>query len=325
MLLILLLVPLIFRDTLKVKYDITLLMPPLPKREVLEVTPYRLPPPKPTPRPPEKLVAPPPRRPVLAEIKPPELAKLEVKLPPVVEREKPLPLAKNTPRIAEPELSAPAPPKPEVRTNVFSTGSSAKPTVNLPAREVQTGGFGDPNSARGEGRPDKVVNIASLGSFDLPAGPGAGNGTGGARGVRGAVASAGFGNGVAPVSGGGNANQARSIRQGSFGDAEAAPPVAAPKKRDTGPPQVPAEILFKPRPDYTEEARKLKLEGEVLLRVLFTSSGQVRVLEITRGLGHGLDQSAVRAAEQIRFKPARRDGQAVDSTAIVHIVFQLAY
>jgi TonB family protein len=87
----------------------------------------------------------------------------------------------------------------------------------------------------------------------------------------------------------------------------------------------PVEILSKPRPEYTDEARKMRIEGEVLLRVLFTSAGEARVLEVTRGLGYGLNESAIRAAQQIRFKPAQRTGQPVDSTAIVHIVFQLAY
>jgi hypothetical protein len=50
----------------------------------------------------------------------------------------------------------------------------------------------------------------------------------------------------------------------------------------------------------------------------------LRVLRVVRGLGHGLDDSAVRAAEQIRFKPALKDGQPSDSTAVVHIIFQLA-
>jgi len=44
-----------------------------------------------------------------------------------------------------------------------------------------------------------------------------------------------------------------------------------------------------------------------------------------RGLGHGLDESALRAAQQIKFKPAQRDGRPVDSSATVHILFQLAY
>jgi TonB family protein len=320
-------VPMIFTETLKVKYDVVLLAPP-PERKILEVTPYRKPTPKPVERPPEKLVAPPPKKPFLAEVKQPEPPKLaEVKLPEVIEREreKPLPLPKNSLPINE--LEAAKPVKPDVKTGAFSTGSSAKPTVDLPASQVQTGGFGDPNGAKGEGKPGKPVNIAALGSFDLPTGPGAGNGTGGAKGVKGTVASTGFGNGVAPVGnggGGGGKGSGRAVEAGGFGDGKATQP-AEVKKHDAGPPQTPVEILSKPKPDYTDEARKMKLEGEVLLRVLFAATGEVRVLDVVQGLGHGLDQSAIRAAQQIRFKPAQRNGQPVDSTATVHIVFQLAY
>ena len=87
---------------------------------------------------------------------------------------------------------------------------------------------------------------------------------------------------------------------------------------------VPAEIVSKPTPVYTEEARKLRIEGEVLLEVVFESSGRLRIVRLVRGLGYGLDEAATRAAEQIRFKPALRDGQPADSTAVLHIVFQLA-
>ena len=63
----------------------------------------------------------------------------------------------------------------------------------------------------------------------------------------------------------------------------------------------------------------------MLLEVVFEASGRLRVVKIVRGLGQGLDDSAVRAAEQIRFKPALQDGQPSDSTAVVlHIIFQLA-
>ena len=47
-------------------------------------------------------------------------------------------------------------------------------------------------------------------------------------------------------------------------------------------------------------------------------------MRIVRGLGHGLDEAAVQAAEHIHFKPATRDGQPADSSAVLHIVFQLA-
>jgi TonB family protein len=87
---------------------------------------------------------------------------------------------------------------------------------------------------------------------------------------------------------------------------------------------VPPEITSKPAPAYTEEARKLRIEGEVLVEVVFESSGKLKVVRVVRGLGHGLDDAAVRAAEQIHFKPALREGQPTDSTAVLHIVFQLA-
>jgi len=84
------------------------------------------------------------------------------------------------------------------------------------------------------------------------------------------------------------------------------------------------EILSKPRPLYTQEARSLGIQGEVLLEALFRASGECQVLRMVHSLGHGLDESAAEAARQIRFRPATRAGQAVDSTAIVHISFELA-
>jgi TonB family protein len=298
------------------------------------VTHYKQPPPRqpqPERKPPERIVAPPaeplvgepPKPKPLAEREPaPEPLKIAaVSLPEVIKREKAMPLPNDEERgIPEPKIA--------VRTGAFSTGSSAKPTLDLPAREVQTGGFGDPNGIRGQGKPDKIANIASLGSFDLPVGAGAGNGTAGDKGVKGTVASAGFGDGVAPVGvgkGNGGGSSGRSVRQGGFAGSNASPADAAPRKLDSTPSQTPVEIISKPKPDYTEDARKAKLEGEVLLRVLFTAGGDVRVINVVQGLGHGLDESAIRAAQQIRFKPAQRNGQPVDSTATVHIVFQLAY
>ena len=87
---------------------------------------------------------------------------------------------------------------------------------------------------------------------------------------------------------------------------------------------MPAEILTKPVPIYTEEARQQKIEGEVLLEVTFEATGKIHVLRVVRGLGHGLDDAAVHAAEKIQFKPALKDGQPSDSTALVHIIFQIA-
>jgi TonB family protein len=118
----------------------------------------------------------------------------------------------------------------------------------------------------------------------------------------------------------------RKVAAGVFGDARAASPQASRPGGAALPPDTsPVEVLFKPRPEYTNEARAMRLEGEVLLEVLFAASGDARVLRLVRGLGHGLDDAAADAARQIRFRPARRGGSPVDSTAIVRIVFQLAY
>jgi TonB family protein len=209
-----------------------------------------------------------------------------------------------------------------VRTNVFSTGSSATPTIAKAPDKVQTGGFGDPNGVPAKEGKGKAINIAAQGSFDLPFGPGYGNGTGGANGARGVVASAGFGNGVAIGDG---ARPRGTVRQAGFQSADVpAPPTVHARQAEAATKIVPAEILSKPLPVYTEEARKLKVEGEVLLEVVLESSGKLKVVRVVRGLGHGLDDAAVKAAEQIRFKPALQDGQPADSTAVLHIIFQIA-
>lgn len=223
--------------------------------------------------------------------------------------------------------TAPVIPRQLIKTNVFSPGSSAVPTIAETPQHVQTGGFGDPNGVPARESKNTPVNIAQAGGFDLPMGPGYGNGTGGSQGVRGVVASTGFGNGVATGDGSGKANTSRgTVQKTGFGDAA---PVQVSQARiktaDAGAETtVPAEVISKPTPAYTAEARNLRIEGEVVLEVVFEASGRLRILRVVRGLGHGLDEAAVHAAEQIRFKPAKKEGQPSDYTALVHIVFQLA-
>ena len=225
-----------------------------------------------------------------------------------------------------PPTAAPVIPKQLVRTNVFSTGSSATPTIAAAPQQVQTGGFGDPNGVPAKASNGKPVNIAQLGSFDMPSGPGSGNGTGGANGVKGVVASSGFGNGVATGDGSGRVSASRgTIHQAGFGDSDVpAPPTVHSRPAEAAAKMTPAEILSKPTPIYTTEARSLHIEGEVLLEVVLEATGRIHVVRVVRGLGHGLDDEAVREAEQIRFKPALRDGQPADSMVVLHFVFQLA-
>ena len=224
--------------------------------------------------------------------------------------------------------AAPVIPRQLVKTHVFSTGSSALPTIAAAPKNVQTGGFGDPNGVPASESKGKAVNIAAAGSFDLPTGPGYGNGTGGAKGVRGVVASSGFGSGIATGDGSGKVNTSRGngVQKSGFGDTQAVSIAQLRPKQsdDAAGKMVPAEVIFKPTPVYTAEARNLRIEGEVVLEVVFEASGKLRVVRVVRGLGHGLDETATHAAEQIRFKPAKRDGQPSDYTALVHIVFQLA-
>jgi TonB family protein len=214
-----------------------------------------------------------------------------------------------------------------IRTGEF--GSSAAPSVNAPIQRVQTGGFGDPNGVKGEGKENAHLTIAQVGSFELPHGPGQGNGAGGAKGIKGTVASAGFGNGIAqPGNGDGRSNgRGSGVSTGGFGGPQIAQnPGGRPlRSMETGPATTPVEIVYKPQPNYTQEARGLKLEGEVLIEVMFGANGQLQVLRVVRGLGHGLDESGVEAANKIRFKPALHNGSPVDSTAVVYVLFQLAY
>ena len=259
----------------------------------------------------------------------PEVEALHIRAPqpkPKVVEDTPAPEVKIADKkmVQLPPSSAPVIPRAPVKTNVFSTGSSATQTIAMAPQKVQTGGFGDPNGVPAKDNPGHAVNIAQAGGFDLPSGPGYGNGTGGAKGVRGVVASTGFGGGTAT----GTTNQASrgTVRQAGFGDADVpAPPTVRSRPAEAVAAKLtPAEILSKPVPVYTEEARKLRVEGEVLLEVTLESTGRVRVLRVVRGLGHGLDDEAQREAEKIRFKPALRDGQPSDSTVVLHIIFQLA-
>jgi TonB family protein len=272
---------------------------------------------------PYKPQPPPPPR----EVKKPLVVKQIVK--PVVIPDPPKPKIYATPfsapvvkQVAVKKIAAPDPV--EVAKDFPQTlGSSAIPTLRKPREQVQTGGFGDPNGVPTNNKTDRNVNIASAGSFDLPTGAGVGNGTGGAKGAKGVVASTGFGNGVA-VGGNGGGNHG-TVQQGSFADEKAG--TAAPKVKQTAAVSntKPVEILSKPNPVYTEEGRAKKIEGDVLVQVVFTANGEVKVERVVRGLGYGLDEAAEAAARQIRFRPALQDGQPVDFPATARITFELAY
>jgi TonB family protein len=145
-----------------------------------------------------------------------------------------------------------------------------------------------------------------------------------------AAAPRGAANGPGAVKTGGFSTEAPAPRGAADGEVQTAgfdlrasapaqPSVAATKPIDR-----PVEIVSKPTPEYTDEARSARIEGTVSLELEFTAAGDVRVLRVVRGLGHGLDEAAQRAAIRIRFKPAQSDGRSVDSRATVHITFRLS-
>lgn len=239
-----------------------------------------------------------------------------VEVPKVVINQFAAPALKLAPGGARPQL---------VHTGDFN-GSSVAPTVNAAVEKVQTGGFGDPNGLKGTGKQGAKLYAAAAGGFDMPVGAGQGNGSGGAKGIKGTIASADFGNGIATGGKGDGRSSGRGsgVQTGGFGSEQVVHGGPKVQQVDQGPPTNPVEITFKPNPVYTDEARSLKLEGEVLLEVMFGANGQLHVNRVVRGLGHGLDEAAVAAANKMRFKPALRNGQPVDSTAVVHVVFQIA-
>jgi periplasmic protein TonB len=130
-----------------------------------------------------------------------------------------------------------------------------------------------------------------LGRLGIPsAGNGLGTGIGGGR-----------GSGVGPGSGGGIGGGAYRIGGG----------VSAP---------VP---IFRPEPEYSEEARKAKWSGAVLLQLVVDENGVPKDIKVVRSLGMGLDQKAIEAVQKWRFKPGLKDGKPVPVSANIEVNFRL--
>jgi TonB family protein len=281
---------------------------------------------------------------------PPKVEPKPVVAPPVIKDvPKPIPQPqiaaaepKPIPRVARPEM-APAPAlKPEVHTGVFGSEQAAK-KVETP-KELKVGGFGDPNGVKPAPETTAPTLMAKVGGFDAPQGDGSAGGRGGAgRGTvrqssfgtmdgagsgpggigHGAVRQSGFGSADGGGNGSGGNGRGGTVKTGGFGETAAGPTQTVQKPKTVAPTTTAVEILSKPKPVYTAEARALHLEGEVSLDVVFSASGSVQILRVVQGLGHGLDEAAQSAASHIHFRPGTRDGTPVDTRATIRIVFQL--
>ena len=281
---------------------------------------------------------------------PPELPEAEPEPEPapvpIVEIEPPAPPVQAPPPVArkaappKPRVPKPEPPKRTVRTASFEEQTKPDSVVPTPKRTARKGSFGDTEPTRPERAPSsrtvmpagsfetvsagtasrpantRVVAAGQFASGDLtvprPARPSRGS----------AVTTSSFE--VAAVDAPARTRPSGSVMQGGFGSEDVAASQPRQRKRPVEDLDTPVSIVSKPKPVYSEEARRLRIEGEVVLEVTFPTSGRIRVLRVVGSLGHGLDEAAIEAAKKIEFEPARRDGRPVDHTATLRVIFRLA-
>lgn len=147
-------------------------------------------------------------------------------------------------------------------------------------------------------------NIAALGDpMSKVLGPpssGTGSGSGIGSGSGGGVGS-GRGGGVGPGEGGG-------IGGGAFRPGGG---VSAP------------QLVYRVEPEYTEEARKAKYQGTVVLTAVVDPDGIVRRVRVLRSLGLGLDEKALEAVRQWKFRPGMKNGVPVPVAASIEVTFRL--
>jgi protein TonB len=136
--------------------------------------------------------------------------------------------------------------------------------------------------------PDLGMPNSNLKGFSLGNGSGTGIGSG-------------TGNGVGPGSGG---NMGGGVYQ--VGGSVRAP-----------------QVIYSVDPEFSEEARKAKFSGNVQVALIVDSSGLPKNIRVERGVGMGLDEKAVEAVRQYRFKPAMKDGKPVPVEIYVEVNFQI--
>lgn len=85
----------------------------------------------------------------------------------------------------------------------------------------------------------------------------------------------------------------------------------------------PPVAIFTPDPEFSEEARKAKFSGNVVVSLIVGADGKPRNVHVLRGVGMGLDQKAVEAVEQYKFKPAIQNGKPVAVYLNIEVNFQI--
>ena len=85
----------------------------------------------------------------------------------------------------------------------------------------------------------------------------------------------------------------------------------------------PPIVIYRVEPAYSEEARKAKYQGTVVLSAIVRKDGTLEVLKVIRGVGLGLDENAIQALKQWKFRPGAKDGNPVDVALYVEVNFSL--
>ncbi|MCI0620616.1 MAG: energy transducer TonB [Acidobacteria bacterium] len=147
------------------------------------------------------------------------------------------------------------------------------------------------------------INVANYGDpLGIPGPPSSGPGTGGGIGT-------GAGGGVGPGKGGGvGPGEGGGIGGGVF---RVGGGVSAPS------------IVYRVEPTYSEEARKAKYQGVVVLSAIVRKDGTIEILKVIRGLGLGLDENAISALKQWKFRPGMKNGVPVDVALNIEVNFSL--
>ena len=81
--------------------------------------------------------------------------------------------------------------------------------------------------------------------------------------------------------------------------------------------------IYTPDPEFSEEARKAKFSGNVVVSLIVGADGKPRNVRVLRGVGMGLDEKAVEAVQQYKFKPALKDGKPVAVYVNIDVTFQI--
>ena len=148
-----------------------------------------------------------------------------------------------------------------------------------------------------------AVDLLNLGDPEgIPAPPSSGPGTGGGIGAgQGRGVGTGGGPGLGPGEGGGYGGGVFRVGGGI----------------------TPPTILFKRDPTYSEEARKAQYQGTVVLEAIVRKDGSVEILRVVRSVGFGLDENAIKALKEWKFKPGMRNGVPVDVALNIEVNFNL--